>query len=175
MEIHIKNMVCPRCVMAVEQILNRMNVPYEEVKIGSVDIKNVLTENEFLTFDQELQAIGFEILKERKQKLVEDIKIALLGLVNMKGTTVMKTSSFLSERFNLEYSYLSTVFSDFEGENIEKYLIKLKVEKIKELLGYQASLSEIASQLQYSSIAHLSNQFKKTTGMSPTEFKKQLI
>ncbi len=175
MEIHIKNMVCPRCVMAVEQILNRMNVPYEEVKIGSVDIKNVLTENEFLTFDQELQAIGFEILKERKQKLVEDIKIALLELVNMKGTTVMKTSSFLSERFNLEYSYLSTVFSDFEGENIEKYLIKLKVEKIKELLGYQASLSEIASQLQYSSIAHLSNQFKKTTGMSPTEFKKQLI
>ena len=87
----------------------------------------------------------------------------------------IKTSSYLSERFNLEYSYLSSAFSEVQGESIEKYLINLKVEKVKELLSYDATLAEIAAQLQYSSIAHLSNQFKKTTGVSPSVYKKQLI
>lgn len=175
MQINIKNMVCPRCVMAVEQILDRMSIPYHEVSIGNVHVKRSLTEDEVLNFDKELSQIGFEILKDRKQKLAEEIKIALLEIVNSDSENTWKTSSFLSERFNLEYSYLSNLFSELQGESIEKYLIKLKVEKVKELLGYDATLAEIAAQLQYSSIAHLSSQFKKTTGISPSAYRKQLI
>lgn len=175
MQINIKNMVCPRCVMAVEQILDRMGVPYNEVNIGYVDLKRSLSKEETIQFGRELQDIGFEILIERKQKLAEEIKIALQELVNSKEENSLKTSSFLSERFNLEYSYLSNVFSETQGESIEKYLISLKIEKIKELLSYEATLAEIASQLQYSSVAHLSTQFKKNTGLSPSEYKKQMV
>lgn len=175
MQIHIKNMVCPRCIMAVEQILNRMEIPFAEVNIGSVNLGRNLSEEEQIIFDQELQMIGFEVLKDRKAVLVEEIKIALAEMISDENAMLIKTSSYLSERFNLEYSYLSNVFSEVHGESIEKYLIGIKVEKVKELLGYDASLAEIASQLQYSSIAHLSNQFKKTTGLSPSAYKKQLV
>ncbi|WP_409150536.1 helix-turn-helix domain-containing protein [Sphingobacterium sp. BS-2] len=175
MQIHIKNMVCPRCVMAVEQILNRLDVPFDDVNIGSINLSRALTEAESIQFDQELKMIGFEVLKDRKQVLVEEMKIALSEMLNAGESMLVKTSSFLSERFNLEYSYLSSIFSEIQGESIEKYLIKLKVEKVKELLSYDATLAEIAAQLQYSSIAHLSNQFKKTTGLSPSVYKKQLV
>ncbi len=168
-------MVCPRCVMAVEQILNRLDVPFDDVNIGSINLVRALTEAESIQFDQELKMIGFEVLKDRKQVLVEEMKIALSEMLNAGESMLVKTSSFLSERFNLEYSYLSSIFSEIQGESIEKYLIKLKVEKVKELLSYDATLAEIAAQLQYSSIAHLSNQFKKTTGLSPSVYKKQLV
>lgn len=168
-------MVCPRCVMAVEQILNRLDVPFDDVNIGSINLSRALTEAESIQFDQELKMIGFEVLKDRKQVLVEEVKIALSEMLNAGESMLVKTSSFLSERFNLEYSYLSSIFSEIQGESIEKYLIKLKVEKVKELLSYDATLAEIAAQLQYSSIAHLSNQFKKTTGLSPSVYKKQLV
>ncbi len=168
-------MVCPRCVMAVEQILNRLDVPFDDVNIGSINLSRALTEAESIQFDQELKMIGFEVLKDRKEVLVEEMKIALSEMLNAGESMIVKTSSFLSERFNLEYSYLSSIFSEIQGESIEKYLIKLKVEKVKELLSYDATLAEIAAQLQYSSIAHLSNQFKKTTGLSPSVYKKQLV
>ncbi len=168
-------MVCPRCVMAVEQILNGLDVPFDDVNIGSINLSRALTEAESIQFDQELKMIGFEVLKDRKEVLVEEMKIALSEMLNAGESMLVKTSSFLSERFNLEYSYLSSIFSEIQGESIEKYLIKLKVEKVKELLSYDATLAEIAAQLQYSSIAHLSNQFKKTTGLSPSVYKKQLV
>jgi len=161
--------------MAVEQILNRLDVPFDDVNIGSINLVRALTEAESIQFDQELKMIGFEVLKDRKQVLVEEVKIALSEMLNAGESMLVKTSSFLSERFNLEYSYLSSIFSEIQGESIEKYLIKLKVEKVKELLSYDATLAEIAAQLQYSSIAHLSNQFKKTTGLSPSVYKKQLV
>jgi len=161
--------------MAVEQILNGLDVPFDDVNIGSINLSRALTEAESIQFDQELKMIGFEVLKDRKEVLVEEMKIALSEMLNVGESMLVKTSSFLSERFNLEYSYLSSIFSEIQGESIEKYLIKLKVEKVKELLSYDATLAEIAAQLQYSSIAHLSNQFKKTTGLSPSVYKKQLV
>jgi len=161
--------------MAVEQILNGLDVPFDDVNIGSINLSRALTEAESIQFDQELKMIGFEVLKDRKEVLVEEMKIALSEMLNAGESMLVKTSSFLSERFNLEYSYLSSIFSEIQGESIEKYLIKLKVEKVKELLSYDATLAEIAAQLQYSSIAHLSNQFKKTTGLSPSVYKKQLV
>ena len=168
-------MVCPRCVMAVEQILKRLDVPFHDVNIGSINLSRPFTEEELIQFDLELNMIGFEVLKDRKQILVEEIKIALSEMLNAEESMLVKTSTYLAERFNLEYSYLSSVFSEIQGESIEKYLINLKVEKVKELLSYDATLAEIAAQLQYSSIAHLSNQFKKTTGVSPSVYKKQLV
>jgi len=172
--VRIKNMVCPRCEMAVEQILQRLDLPFQEVRIGEVQTSRDYEEAELVQLDQELQAIGFEILKDRKEQLVEDIKIALLGLVNSEDTNVLKTSQFLMDRFNMDYAYLSNTFSEIQGESIEKYLIHLRVEKVKELLHYDMPLSEIAFKLQYSSVAHLSTQFKKITGKTPSEFKKLL-
>ncbi|MGM1430801.1 helix-turn-helix domain-containing protein [Sphingobacterium lactis] len=174
MQIPIKNMVCPRCVMAVEQILDRMDIPYSEVSIGSVNLERDLQPEELQQFDQELQEIGFEILQDRKQKLAEEIKVALLEMINTPTEQPLKTSTWLSERFNLEYTYLSSVFSEVQGENIEKYLIKLKIEKAKEFISYDQSMAEIADRLQYSSVAHLSNQFKKITGMTPSEYRKNV-
>lgn len=167
-------MVCPRCVMAVEQILDRMDIPYSEVSIGSVNLERDLQPEELQQFDRELQEIGFEILQDRKQKLAEEIKVALLEMINTPTEQPLKTSTWLSERFNLEYTYLSSVFSEVQGENIEKYLIKLKIEKAKELISYDQSMAEIADRLQYSSVAHLSNQFKKITGMTPSEYRKNV-
>lgn len=167
-------MVCPRCVMAVEQILDRMDIPYSEVSIGSVNLERDLQPEELQQFDRELQEIGFEILQDRKQKLAEEIKVALLEMINTPTEQPLKTSTWLSERFNLEYTYLSSVFSEIQGENIEKYLIKLKIEKAKELISYDQSMAEIADRLQYSSVAHLSNQFKKITGMTPSEYRKNM-
>ena len=167
-------MVCPRCVMAVEQILDRMDIPYSEVSIGSVNLERDLQPEELQRFDRELQEIGFEILQDRKQKLAEEIKVALLEMINTPTEQPLKTSTWLSERFNLEYTYLSSVFSEVQDENIEKYLIKLKIEKAKELISYDQSMAEIADQLQYSSVAHLSNQFKKITGMTPSEYRKNV-
>ncbi|MGJ1204097.1 helix-turn-helix domain-containing protein [Sphingobacterium lactis] len=174
MQIPIKNMVCPRCVMAVEQILDRMEIPYSEVSIGSVTLERDLQPEELQRFDRELQEIGFEILQDRKQKLAEEIKVALLEMINTPTEQPLKTSTWLSERFNLEYTYLSSVFSEVQDENIEKYLIKLKIEKAKELISYDQSMAEIADRLQYSSVAHLSNQFKKITGMTPSEYRKNV-
>ncbi|WP_103906140.1 helix-turn-helix domain-containing protein [Sphingobacterium lactis] len=174
MQIPIKNMVCPRCVMAIEQILDRMDIPYSEVSIGSVNLERDLQPEELQRFDRELQEIGFEILQDRKQKLAEEIKVALLEMINMPTEQPLKTSTWLSERFNLEYTYLSSVFSEVQDENIEKYLIKLKIEKAKELISYDQSMAEIADRLQYSSVAHLSNQFKKITGMTPSEYRKNV-
>lgn len=164
-------MVCPRCIMAVEQIMHKLDLPYSQVQIGQINTNRSFDDSELQDLEQELQAIGFEILHDRKTQLVEQIKIALLELVNQKDGNSLKTSQYLIDRFSYEYSYLSTIFSEIQGESIEKYLIKLRIEKVKELLQYDVSLAEIAHKLQYSSVAHLSAQFKKITGSTPSKFK----
>lgn len=165
-------MVCPRCVMAVEQILQRLDIAYQQVSIGLLETQAELDEQQTKALDRELQDIGFEILIDRKTQLVEDIKLALMDLLSREEESPLKTSQFLMDRFNLDYAYLSNMFSEVQGESIEKYLIHLRVEKVKELLHYDLSLSEIAYKLQYSSTSHLSTQFKKLTGYSPSEYKK---
>lgn len=164
-------MVCPRCIMAVEQIMQKLDLPYSQVQIGQINTDRSFNTTELEALEQELQAIGFEILHDRKKQLVEQIKIVLLELVNQKDGVSLKTSQYLIDRLSYEYSYLSTIFSEIQGESIEKYLIKLRIEKAKELLQYDVPLAEIAYQLQYSSVAHLSAQFKKITGCTPSQFK----
>lgn len=165
-------MVCPRCVMAVEQILDRLQLPYQSVSIGMAELEGELNEQAHQALNKALQEIGFEILQDRKEMLVEEVKLALQELLNSGTEQAVKTSVFLSNRFHLDYAYLSSIFSELHGESLEKYLIGLKVEKIKEYLQYDQPLAEIAHKLNYSSIAHLSSQFKKVTGQSPSEFRK---
>lgn len=173
MQLPIKNMVCPRCIMAVEQILNRLDIPFQSVQMGFVELDKELSKQQTQEFEKELSAIGFEVLQDRKQRILEDIKLALQDLVNKENEQALKTSAFLAERLNLEYNYISSLFSELQGEPLEQYLIKLKVEKVKEYLQYDLALSEIADKLHYSSIAHLSSQFKKMTGLTPSGYKKQ--
>ncbi|HLR77108.1 MAG TPA: AraC family transcriptional regulator [Balneolaceae bacterium] len=172
--LHIKNMVCPRCIAAVRQALEKLGLTVLEVELG----KAVVEGNEIISaqkINKELKKQGFELLQGKDRELVEQIKTSLIvyvqGLENREKPR--KMSDYLSERLHQNYSLLSSVFSKNETITIERYLIHLKIERVKELLSYEElTLSEIAWKLKYSSVSHLSNQFKQITGMTVTDYKK---
>jgi AraC-like DNA-binding protein len=173
MKIHIKNMVCPRCVMAVKAILENIGLHPTHIGLGEVeldedDISEIKSE-----LKQQLQSIGFDLLDDKNSKIIERIKNLITDIIQTKNNQLNITlSDFLSSELNRDYSQLSNLFSEVEGITIEKYYILQKIEKVKELLIYdELSLSEIAFQLNYSSVAYLSNQFKKVTGLTPSHFK----
>lgn len=173
--IHIKNMVCPRCTRAVEVILQQQKILYAEVKLGEVNLIHTISEKQKEKLSQALVAQGFELLENEKSSLIAQIKAAVIAQVHHSKNPMNENfSSYLAEHLNHEYTALSKLFSSVEGVTIEKYITAQKIEKAKELLYYnQMSLAEIAFQLDYSSSAYLSSQFKKETGMTPSEFKKQ--
>ena len=174
MKLYIKNMVCNRCKMAMKTILENLGLHPVHIELGEVEIQesDISTVKEQL--NQELQSYGFELLDSRKTKTIEKIKNQIIDLVQNKNSNINITlSEFLSQNLHQEYSALSNLFSNVEGITIEKYYIQQKIEKVKELLVYdELLLTEIAYQLNYSSVGHLSNQFKKITGMTPSHFKK---
>ncbi len=175
MKLYIKNMVCDRCKMAVSQILTQLNIEVRQMELGEVELNQDLDENTQSILAKQLASIGFELLDDKRKKIVEKIKNVVIEMVHQSGTDVDKiTPSFLiSERVGRDYKYLSTLFSEVEGKTIEQYLIFQKIEKVKELLIYdELTLSQIADQLHYSSVQHLSNQFKKVTGLTPSNFKE---
>jgi len=173
MKLFIKNMVCNRCILAVQNLLDENNFQYSSIQLGEIDLKQQPTEKQLILFKESLEKIGFELLDDSKQKIIEKIKTLIIDRVHYeKGDDRYKLSEFLSSRLHKDYSYLSHLFSEVEGTTIEKYLINQKIEKAKELLVYnEESLSEIAYRLSYSSVAHLSSQFKQVTGLTPTHFK----
>lgn len=152
-----------------------MEVPYREVALGKVELDSELSLSMKTEFGKKLETMGFELLEESKSQLISRIKSILLQQIQHTNSQLGENySSFISEKLNHEYTYLSKLFSQVEGITIEKYITKLKIERVKELISYQEkTLSEIADLLGYSSVAYLSAQFKKETGMSPSEFKKQ--
>lgn len=170
----IKNMVCPRCEMVVRETLEELGYRVHEVELG----KAVVEEDESIILkevNKELSEYGFELITGKNQQLVEQIKNHLLSYVQdlEEAENQKKVSKYLSKKLHQNYSSLSTAFSESEDTTIEKYVIHLKIERVKELLSYgELTLSEIAWKLNYSSVAHLSNQFKKITGMSVTDYKK---
>lgn len=170
----IKNMVCPRCISTVESILHRLNTPYFAVVLGEVILKEAIEAHKQKELEKELQAVGFELIDNRLAVLIENIKKTVLNyilLLNDSGR--VNLSVYLSSQLNYEYTYLSHLYSTIEGITIEQFYILQRIEKAKELLVYdQLSMSEIADQLGYSSIHHLSAQFKKVTGLTPSHFKK---
>ena len=174
--LHIKNMVCPRCVETVTSILQNNGFQVESVKLGSAEIDRPPSDLQLEQLAAELQARGFELLHDRKSQIVEQVKSEIIQWVHHNVDDQKLTenlSDYLAKKIRMDYSALSHVFSASAGITIEKFTILQKIEKVKELLSYdELNVSEIAFQLGYSSVAHLSSQFKKETGMTPGQFKK---
>ena len=169
-------MVCHRCVLSVESILEKENIPYHKVIFGEIHLVNEIRGDQKAKLSAQLQTVGFELIDNHTSGLIEKIKLLVMQKArNELDPTEMKMtlSAFLSEKMNYEYTHLSSTFSSIEGRTIENFFIEQRIEKAKELLIYgQLSLSEIANELEYSSAAYLSTQFKKVTGLTPSHFKE---
>lgn len=174
--LYIKNMVCNRCIMVVKQELEKQGLHPEKVSLGEVTVKeDNISDDQQNRLDSALINLGFERIDDRKARVIESIKNKIIQLIHHSDKVDLKVnwSTLLSEEMHYEYNYLSNLFSSVEGVTLEQYIIKQKIEKVKELLFYdELSLSEIADKLGYSSVAHLSAQFKKITGFTPSEMKK---
>lgn len=175
-KLFIKNMVCNRCVMVVKQELEKHGFQPENVSLGEVQLKEQdLSKEQLIRIDAMLKSNGFERIDDRKSRLIEAIKLKIIHVLHQDAALDRKSnwSTILSEELHLEYNYLSSLFSSVEGITLEHYIINQKIERAKELLFYdELNLTQIADRLGYSSVAHLSAQFKKVTGMTPSELKK---
>ena len=170
----IKNMVCQRCIMTVESIFNDFDIPVRKVLMGGVELSEKLSNAELKDVEKALNKVGFELIETRLNKIIEDIKQSVMEYISqgMDGQN-LKLSSFINQKIAYDYSYLSDLFSSVEGKTIEQFFILQRIEKVKELLVYdQLSLTEISYQTGFSSVHHLSAQFKKITGFTPSHFKK---
>ena len=172
--IFIKNMVCDCCIMVVQNELEKLGLDAKNIKLGEVILSKEITSLEKENLSKTLEPLGFEVIDDKKGRIIEKIKNIIIDLVHHQDSDVKTNlSDVLSDKLHHDYNYLSNLFSEVEGTTIEKYFIAQKVEKVKELLVYdELSLSEIANRLNYSSVAYLSNQFKKVTGLTPSHFKQ---
>ena len=174
MQLFIKNMVCNRCILVVQNELDKLGIEATNIKLGEIILKKDLTTAEREALENVLDPLGFQVIDDKKSRMIEKIKNVIIDLVHHQDNDAKTNlSDVLSDALHHDYNYLSNLFSDIEGTTIEKYFIAQKVEKIKELLVYdELSLSEIADRMNYSSVAYLSNQFKKVTGLTPSHFKQ---
>jgi AraC family transcriptional regulator len=170
----IKNMVCHRCKLSVENILNELGIE-GTVEIGEIKLEKKLTTLQQKQFVEKINAIGFELIDDHQTSLIEKIKQKIISKARNEvdeKEKKWKLSKYITHYIPNEYTYLSSLFSEVEGRTIENYFIEQRIEKVKELMVYdQLNLSEIAFELDYSSVAHLSAQFKKVTGLTPSHFK----
>ena len=173
MKLYIKNMVCSRCKMVVKSELEKLGLHIITVDLGKVEIFEDNIENQKDKLEHRFKLLGFELLDNKVSKTVERIKNLIIDLVHNQNTILkINLSQYLSDDLLQDYNTMSNLFSDVEGTTIEHYFIAQKIEKVKEFLMYdEFSLSQIADKMQYSDVAHLSNQFKKVTGFTPTTFK----
>jgi AraC family transcriptional regulator len=169
----IKNMVCPRCIQAVKEMLDAQDISYSSISLGKVTLEKSLSHKSRQVLADALLTAGFELLDDPKATLVNNMKHLLIEkIVTQDGPMKVTYSTFLSEGLHKDFAYLSRLFSSVSGVTLERYILTLKTERVKELLIYdELTLSEIAYRLGYSSTAHLSAQFKKETGMTPSAFK----
>jgi len=173
MKLTIQNMVCDRCVESVRNIFIESDIPTDLVELGNVETTYSLSPGEMNKLSGQLENKGFSLIKDRDSELVAKIRVNLIKYINHleKSSKPEKLSVFLSDKLHYNYSYLSKIFSDKTGGTVESHLIMLKIERVKELLGYRTfTLSEIAWRLKYSSVQYLSNQFKKVTGKTVTRY-----
>lgn len=166
-------MVCDRCIMAVGQVLEDLQLNYRNLHLGEVELVEEPGREQLQQLSERLNNKGFELLDDKKSQLVEKVKTVIVSLIHGSEKEFnMKLSALLEEKLNVDYHYITTLFSSVEGLTIEKYAILQRIEKVKELLMYnEMNLSEIAEQMGYSSVQHLSQQFKKVTGMTPSGFR----
>ena len=166
-------MVCIRCKMAVKSELERLGLKYISVELGEVEIIREISSEQRIQLDAGLKKTGLELMDSRKSILIEKIKIIIIELIHYSDYPLkINLSDYLTSRLNYDYTYLANLFSEVQGTTIEHFFIYHKIERVKELLVYdELNLKEIAFKLHYSSVAHLSNQFKKITGLTPSHFK----
>lgn len=176
-KIHIKNMVCPRCIRAVEMALRDLGISYDEVELGKIILPQKPTKEKVLELDDKLNQLGFELIDDSAQILVSKVKSLLINYLEKVelGDDIPKKSEYLSQNLFKNYTYISKVFSDSEQQTVEKYWIALKTERAKELLETdEFSITEIAHRLGYSSSQYFANQFRNETGKTPTRWKSTI-
>jgi len=173
--IYIKNMVCNRCIKVVRDEFEKLGLVIKNIQLGEVEVINDEVKLDMKKINDVLVANGFELLDNKNAKTIEKVKILIIDMIKTvdSGKEIdINFPDYLAQQTGLNYHYLSTLFSSLEGTTIEKYIIHLKIEKVKELIVYnELTLSEISYRLGYSSVQHLSNQFKKITGLTPSYFK----
>lgn len=169
----IKNMVSIRCKIVLKAILQELHLEYSTIELGEVEIIGKLSSEKHAQLKAELLKYGFELLEDKKDVLVQKMKQIIIEMVHYSDELPkLKLSYYLSEKLHHDYTYLSNLFSAVKGESVQHFLIKHKIERVKEMMIYdRLSLTEIAWRQHYSSVAHLSTQFKQITGLSPSEFK----
>lgn len=174
MKIYIKHMVSVRCIMVVRQELEKLGLKVKNVELGSATIEGYLTKAQRIELGIALKKSKLELMDDKKSILVERIKNIIIEMVHINNEVPkVNYSKYISDQLSLNYTYLSNTFSEVTGTTIEHYIISHKIERVKELLMYnELNLTEISYQMHYSSVAHLSNQFKKVTGLTPTYYKK---
>lgn len=167
-------MVCIRCQMVVKAELKKLGMNYTEVKIGEANITGDLLPEQLQKLKSALNKSGLFLMDNKKSILVEKIKTTIIELVHYTDEQIkVNLSDYLSEELNYDYTYLANLFSEVKGITIEKFYLIHRIERVKELIVYdELTLTEIAWKMHYSSVAHLSNQFKKITGLTPSHFKK---
>lgn len=177
MILFIKNMVCQRCITAVKAEAEKLGIRVKNIRLGELETEDDQIEPEVMqVFDKNIEVIGFERFDDKKSRIIEKVKsIVIENLHHNDGEINHNYSELIDSQISHEYNYISNIFSSFEGITLEQYIIRQKIEKVKELLFYdELPLKEIAWKLGYNSAAYLSNQFKKITGMTPGQFRKQL-
>jgi len=174
MKLFIKYMVSNRCKMVVKEELKKLGLHFVLVDLGEVDIMETLNLYQRNQLKEALLRSGLELMDDKRAVLIEKIKTVIINMVHhSEEIPKMNFSNFLSEKLNQDYTYLSNLFSEVQGTTIEHFIIAHKTERIKELIIYdELNITEIAWKMNYSSVAHLSSQFKKVTGLSPTHFKQ---
>lgn len=169
----IKNMVCDRCKLAVKNELDKHHISYTKIELGEVELAAPHPPQQLLAFKNSIEQLGFELIEDKSARVVSQIKKTIIEWVSDRETKNLKFSSHITETLHKDYASLSNLFSAVEGTTIEQYLILQKIEKAKELLVYnELTLGEISERLNYSSLQHLSTQFKKITGFTPSHFRK---
>jgi len=167
-------MLSNRCKMAVKEELKKLGLHFVVVDLGEVEIMEELSSEQHWQLHAGLHSVGLELMEDKKGVLIEKIKKAVVDMLDQReGMDKVNFSDFLSEKLEQEYAYLANLFSEVQGITIAQYIIAQKIERIKDLILFdQLSITDIAWKMNYSSVAHLSNQFKKITGLSPSQFKQ---
>ncbi len=173
MKLYIKYMVSIRCKLIVKEELKNLGLHYVIVNLGEVDVLEDITAKQREKLREALLKSGLELMEDKKAMLIEKIKNIIIEMIHYEDELPkVNFSEYLSEKMNYDYTYLANLFSETEGTTIEHFIILHKIERVKELILYnELNLTEIADKLHYSSVAHLSNQFKKITGLTPSFFK----
>ena len=171
-EISVKNMVCNRCIKVVREDLSRHNIDFVRVDLGKIYFDREISENTKQQISKFLNNEGFELIEDKDQQRINEIKVFIINHVHYNKASGVNISTGLTEKFGVNYTAISKLFTQIEGKTIEQYTIQQKIERTKELLIYgELTLSQISYELNYSSPQHLSRQFKQITGLTPTQFK----